>query len=147
MRTAEGFGVEKAIFSGYTPYPGRGLPHMGAKLTKEISKTALGAEELLPFEFAEDIAELLRAMKAEGWKIVALENNIEDERKVFLNDPALGELIGEKAVLILGEEVGGVSAELLELADAVVEIPMKGQKESFNVSVAAGVAIYGMMFL
>ena len=141
MRTCEGFGVERIIFSGYTPYPGRGLPHEGAKLTRAIAKTALGAEGMVPFIFSEGILDSLRELRNEGWRIVALEQG---EEAVMLPDLS-AEMAGEKIVLVLGEEVEGVPAELLAEADFLLEIPMRGQKESFNVSVAAGVAIYKLM--
>lgn len=137
FRTAEGFGVKKIILSGYSPYPktpdDHRLPHISAKLTAQIHKTALGAETIVPFEYQEypDFAQLSN----NGFRIVGLE---QDARSVPLNayHPP------EKIVLVLGEEVEGISAELLNKCEDIIEIPMVGAKESFNVSVAAGIALY-----
>ena len=112
-------------------------------MDREIHKTALGAEDMVKIESAEDLKALLLGYKDEGFKIIGLENNIKKEI-LRLNDPSLKEKIGKKCVLILGEEVEGISPELFDLIDIFVEIPMKGKKESFNVSVAAGIALYAL---
>ncbi len=143
LRSAEGFGVSKVILSGYTPrvHDPKLLPHLREKLDHEIHKTALGAEDLVKTEVTEDLRALLLDFLRQGFKTLGLENHIEKET-LSLNDPRLKEKIGEKCVLILGEEVHGIPADLYDLVDLFVEIPMKGQKESFNVSVAAGIATY-----
>ena len=139
FRTAEGLGIEKVILSGYTPYPRIAnddrLPHIAAKLTKQIEKTALGASALVSFEHTNDPRPLIAALKTSGWRIVALEQS-------SAAIPLDRYQRAEKVCLILGEEVHGVADDLLLLADDIIEIPMKGQKESFNVSVAAGIALY-----
>lgn len=148
LRTAEGMGAAEVVLSGYTPriHDARLLPHLREKLDKEIHKTALGAEDMVKTEVAEDLPALLSAYRDDDYKIVGLENNINrDVRQI--NEPGLKAKIGEKVVLILGEEVKGISPELYDSIDLFVEIPMKGQKESFNVSVAAGIAMYGIMNL
>ncbi|HTK39734.1 MAG TPA: TrmH family RNA methyltransferase [Patescibacteria group bacterium] len=138
FRTAEGFGVEKIILSGYTPYPTYGkdrrLPHESAKITAQIHKTALGAESLVPFEVIDNIHGWLTANRL---PVIALE---QDESSIPLStfEPP------ERCVLLLGEEVHGVPKDILAHADHIVEIPMVGQKESFNVSVAAGIALYAL---
>lgn len=149
LRTAEGLGVERVILSGYTPrvHDASLLPHLREKLDKEIHKTALGAEDMLTIDSSDEIKSELLWLKNEGWQIVGLENNLESDRLVSLNDNALKERIGDKVVLILGEEVHGIDYSLHEIIDLFVEIPMKGNKESFNVSVAAGIAMYGIMNL
>ena len=134
LRTAEGFGVKSAIFSGYTPTPlpaSKALPHIAEKETAAIHKTALGAEAMVPSEWSK------------GYMIIGLENNLKDARLHNLNDPKLK--LSDKAVLLLGEEVHGIPAELLPLIDLFLEIPMKGKKESFNVSVATGIALYELL--
>ena len=137
FRTCEGFGVSKIIFSGYTPYPtfsgDSRLPHIAEKLTQQIHKTALGAETMVPFEYQEQPH--LESLKIAGYRIVGLEQN---ERSVNLRDYK----VSEKIAILLGEEVAGIEDNLLEQCDDIIEIPMLGQKESFNVSVAAGIAIY-----
>ena len=149
LRTAEGFGVEKVILSGYTPrvHDVRLLPHLREKLDREIHKTALGAEDMIEIEASDDILARLDELKEQGWKVVGLENNISDVPLFQLNDKALSEKLSNMVVLILGEEVHGISKEVVAKVDLFVEIPMKGQKESFNVSVAAGIATYAIMNL
>ena len=149
LRTAEGLGVEKVILSGYTPrvHDANLLPHLRDKLDREIHKTALGAEEMLEIYSSGDIFKELRKLKDQGWQVVGLENNIQGVRLVSLSDPGLKGELADKVVLVLGEEVEGIDKGLYELIDLFVEIPMKGQKESFNVSVAAGIAMYGIMSL
>ena len=147
LRTAEGFGVEKVILSGYTPrvHDENLLPHLREKLDKQIHKTALGAEDMLEIESVDDVREGLERLKRDGWQIVGLENNISDREICKLNDNSLGQKLGDKVVLVLGEEVHGIDYSLHDIIDLFIEIPMKGQKESFNVSVATGIAVYGIM--
>lgn len=149
LRTAEGFGVERVILSGYTPrvHDANLLPHLREKLDKEIHKTALGAEDMLKIDSSDEIKTDLVQLKEDGWQIVGLENNLDSAKLVSLNDKGLKERIKDKVVLILGEEVYGIDNSLYEIIDLFVEIPMKGRKESFNVSVAAGIAMYGIMNL
>ena len=149
LRTAEGFGVERVILSGYTPrvHDDKLLPHLRIKLDKEIHKTALGAEDMLEIYSCDDIVSELESLKGQAWQIIGLENNIENMQICLLNDSKLKEIIKDRVVLILGEEVNGIKSSLYDVIDLFVEIPMKGQKESFNVSVAAGIAMYGIMNL
>lgn len=139
FRSAEGFGVQKIILSGYTPYPKIAkdprLPHIAEKLTAQIHKTALDAETIVPFEYHEHID--LPTLKKAGYQIVGLE---QDDRSVIL--PSYSP--PRKIALLLGEEVEGISADLLKQCDDVIEIPMHGKKESYNVSVAAGIALYAL---
>lgn len=76
-----------------------------------------------------------------GYQIIGLENNIDDDRLICINSPKLREILGQKIVLILGEEVNGINNSLYEIIDLFLEIPMQGKKESFNVSVATGIAL------
>ena len=147
LRTAEGFGVGKVILSGYTPRfnDERVLPHLRDKLNREIHKTALGAEEMLDIYSSDDIFSELTRLRVEGYQILGLENNIRDNRLVKLNDSSLLDKLGEKVVLLLGEEVHGINLDLHSEVDLFLEIPMFGKKESFNVSVAAGIAMYQLM--
>jgi len=140
FRTCEGFGVSRLILSGYTPYPttknDSRLPHIRDKLTAQIHKT-LDAENLVPFEYQEvpDITQL----KADGYTIVGLEQDLRSVPLSSYSPP-------EKIVLWLGEEVEGMTPDQRNLCDVLVEIPMQGQKESFNVSVATGIALYGLVY-
>ena len=139
LRTADGFGIRKVYLTGYTPYPTQPndtrLPHIRAKLTEQIHKTALGAETSVPTEYRETPEGLIAELKAVGHKIVALEQNA---KSINLDDYKPGEHVA----LLLGEEVHGITSELLGLCDDIIEIPMRGRKESFNVSVAAGISMY-----
>lgn len=125
FRTCDAFAVEKVYLTGYTGHPPR----------KEISKTALGAEETVAWENAKDPLPLLRTLRGEGWSLVALELTPD---AVALEDfePS------EKTCLIVGHELTGVPTEILTICDHVVKIPMLGKKESLNVAVAAGIALY-----
>ena len=147
LRTTEGMGVKKVVLSGYTPrvHDANLLPHLRDKLDREIHKTALGAEELVDIYSSGDIFSDLAKWQEQGWQIVGLENNIQDERLVKLNQQGLKEKLSGKIVLVLGEEVEGIDGALYELIDLFLEIPMQGKKESFNVSVAAGIAIWGLL--
>ena len=147
LRTAEGFGVSRVILSGYTPrvHDGSLLPHLRDKLDHEIHKTALGAEDMLDIYSCGDIFQELNNYKKDGWQIIGLENNIDVGTIYKLNSDELRSRLSDKVVLVLGEEVNGIDTSLYELIDLFAEIPMKGQKESFNVSVAAGIAMYGLM--
>ena len=147
LRTAEGFGVSRVILSGYTPrvHDGSLLPHLRDKIDHEIHKTALGAEDMLDIYSCGDIFQELNNYKKDGWQIIGLENNIDVGTIYKLNSDELRSRLSDKVVLMLGEEVNGINTSLYELIDLFAEIPMKGQKESFNVSVAAGIAMYGLM--
>lgn len=139
FRTCEGFGVTKLILSGYTPYPAlpadTRLPHIAEKLTRQIHKTALDAETMVPFEYQE--IPNIEVLKNNSFRIVALEQT---ETSINLQDYRPP----EKVALLLGEEVHGVESNLLKQCDDILEIPMSGEKESFNVSVAAGIALYAL---
>ncbi len=125
FRTCDAFAVEKIYLTGYTGQPPR----------KEITKTALGAEETVPWEHAADPVPIVQKLKDEGWSILPLELT---ESAVDLTsfDPP------DKLCLVVGHELSGVPQEILTLADSVLKIPMMGKKESLNVAVAAGIALH-----
>lgn len=139
FRTCEGFGVSKIILSGYTPYPqvenDKRLPHISRKLTEQIHKTALEAESIVPFEHQESLD--LAKFNQEGFTVVGLE---QDTRATLLPDYKPP----QKVALLLGEEVEGIEPTLRDACDNLIEIPMYGKKESFNVSVATGIALYAL---
>lgn len=142
FRTCDGFGVTKLYLTGYTPYPAEPhdsrLSHVREKLTKQISKTALGAETTVSFAYHENPVQILSEYRNLGFTIAALEQTAQS---VMLPDY---QMVPQKLVLLLGEEVNGIPSELLQLCDVALEIPMTGHKESFNVSVAAGIAMYAL---
>ncbi len=138
FRTADCAGVSKIYLVGVTPDP---IDRFG-RVRKDIAKVALGAETTMPWEHVEDLSRLIKKIKKEGFKIVALE---QDEKSVDYKKfkPACRQA-GPKfhLALILGEEVSGIKQEILKLCDNIIEIPMAGEKESLNVSVAAGVTLF-----
>ncbi len=139
LRTAEGLGIEKVWLTGYTPYPlaehDTRMPHLARKLHTQIHKTALGAEDMVAWEHEEYIESIVATLKRDGYEIVALEQT---EASIPL--PAFKP--SHKTALIVGREVQGIEPELLALCDKIVEIPMHGKKESFNVAAAAAMALY-----
>lgn len=143
LRTAEGLGVEKVFLTGYTPYPVTSdddrLPHIARKLEAQIHKTALDAEKLVAWEHVPDVFAVLEQLRADGYTIAAVEQS---ETAVKLPDYKPG----DKLVLIVGREVEGVEPEVLEACDVILEIPMFGEKESFNVAQAAAIALYHCRF-
>ncbi|MBU6310750.1 TrmH family RNA methyltransferase [Patescibacteria group bacterium] len=132
FRTADAFGVTKIYLTGFTPSP---LDRFKRPVSK-IAKTALGAELVVPWEFGQ-VHVCIERLKAEGVRVVALE---QDARAVELMAYSRN---GDSA-LILGNEVDGIDASTLEKADDVVHIPMHGAKESLNVAVAGGIALYAL---
>ncbi|MBQ3318765.1 TrmH family RNA methyltransferase [Candidatus Saccharibacteria bacterium] len=146
LRSAEGFGVKKVILSGCTPrYDDQNLlPHLREKQNHALHKTALGAEKLLEIYTSDDIISDLNRFKSEGFDILGLENNISDPRLISLCSPNLKSVLKDRAVLILGEETHGIDYTIYDIIGYFIEIPMRGKKESFNVSVAAGIALFAL---
>jgi len=142
LRTADGLGVNKVYLTGYTPYPAtvadQRMPHLAQKIDRQIHKTALGAECSVAWEHDSDITTVIHQLKLTGFAIVALE-------QAAASIPLHTYRPLERTALIIGREVEGVEPEVLALADTIVEIPMHGQKESFNVSIAAAVALYRLL--
>ncbi len=143
LRTAEGLGVSKIYLTGYTPFPkttrDKRLPHMASKIDKQISKTALGAEKSIPWMHAEDVHKIVQTLKQEDYLVVGLEQT-EDSVKLPEFSPP------QKLAIIVGREVEGIEKALIELCDKIVEVPMFGTKESFNVVQAAAMALYHVRF-
>ncbi len=143
LRTAEGLGVDQVILTGYTPYPlsedDKRLPHLAAKIHRQIKKTALDAEEQLDWKYVDNIEAMLAELKNQGFVIAAIEQATDSIKLPDFVPPT-------KLALIVGREVEGIEAEVLALCDLVLEIPMFGQKESFNVVQAAAMALYHCRF-
>jgi tRNA G18 (ribose-2'-O)-methylase SpoU len=133
FRTSDAIGVSRIYLSGFSPSP---LDRFGRPV-KEIAKTALGAERLIPWEHIKDPIILLNDLSREGFQLVGIE---QDPRSVDyrVHSPKY------KSLILLGSEVEGLSNELRAICDAMVEIPMVGTKESLNVSVAFGIAMFAM---
>lgn len=137
LRTCDAVGIAKVFFSGITPSP---IDRFGRKRS-DVAKSALGAEESVDWEVVEGVFDLIKDFKSRGFQIVALEQDSRsiDYKKINTNFPS------DKRVVVLGNEVVGVSKEILNLCDVVAEIPMLGQKESLNVSVSFGVFIFRLL--
>ena len=149
LRTADGFGVKQVIYSGYTPVPlpySTMLPHLANKVTAQIHKTALGAETTLQGILSNDIIGILTGLRKAGYQIIGLENNIDEPNSHLLTEKNLSKLLQSKIVILLGEEVLGISRELYRLVDLFLEIPMYGKKESFNVSVATAILLFYLRY-
>ncbi|KKU55467.1 MAG: tRNA/rRNA methyltransferase [Parcubacteria group bacterium GW2011_GWA1_47_11] len=131
FRTADAAGIAKIYLTGYTPAP---LDRFGRK-RKDMAKSALGAEEYVKWESKKSLPALLRSLRQEKYFIIAVEQapNSVDYRKIKLKN---------KNVFIMGAEVTGIPKNILNKCDVIAEIPMRGKKESLNVSVAFGVVIF-----
>ncbi len=139
FRSADCFGASEIILSGYSPHPAvdndTRLPHIVHKLTEQIHKTALGAEQTIPYSYTEQIP--FDDLTKRGYTLVALEQS---ERSILLSTYSPP----EKIALIIGEERYGITQEILEKCETILEIPQHGIKESLNVSVATGICLYHM---
>jgi len=151
FRTAEAAGVEKIFLSGYTPAP---LDRFG-RVQKDIAKTALGAEKMLPWEYCASPMAIIKKLSAGGgyasggkkeeWEIVGVEQDKRaiDYRKFSARGGfSFGGKVRKPTLFIFGNEVKGIPPTLRKKCDMLVEIPMHGKKESLNVSVAAGIILF-----
>ncbi len=129
FRTCDAFRIEALYLCGYTPQP----PH------RDIHKTALGATETVKWQYFPGVMEAINAAKEKGYKIVAVE---QAHNSTLLNEL---DYRGEKLALVFGNEVSGVSDEVMKVADACIEIPQWGSKHSLNISVSLGVVLWEMM--
>ncbi len=134
FRTADACGISKIYLTGYTPAP---LDKFG-RVDKQIAKTALGAEKNIAWEKIEGVSKLLTKLKKDNFFIVAVEQaeNSVDYKKIKLEN---------KTAFIFGNEVDGLPKSILKKCDIIAEIPMVGDKESLNVSVSAGVALFRIL--
>ena len=126
FRTSDGAMIEKLYLCGYTPHPPK----------KEIFKTALGAIDSVNWEYVNDPKEVILKLKEQGVKICALELTESGFEYYKLEDSAF------PICLVIGNEITGVSQSLLDLCDLSIEIPQYGIKQSLNVAVAYGIAIF-----
>ena len=125
FRSADGFGAEKIYLSGYTAHPPR----------EDLHKTALGAEDAVPWEYFENPLDAAAAIKKQGIPLILIEQT-KQSKSMYEIDWKF------PVCFIVGNEVSGVSEELSAMADIHVELPMRGVKQSLNVSVATGVVGY-----
>jgi tRNA G18 (ribose-2'-O)-methylase SpoU len=143
LRSADGFGFTHAYLCGITPPADH----------EAVTKTSLGAEDSVPWSYHKDAVKLTQGLKKEGWEVYALED---DERAIPLESDGVAvapwrhlpskmrEQAPRPQILIVGNEVTGVDPALLDLSDAILYIPMRGEKKSFNVAIAFGIAAYAL---
>ena len=129
FRTADAFGVDKVFLGGITPVPP----------SPDLRKVALGAEEVVPCEHVQDVVELVKRLKADGYTVIAVEQTVNSVKLgAFHREP------GAKYALVFGNEVDGVQQAVVDACDFSLEIPQQGTKHSLNVSVSVGVVLWGM---
>lgn len=130
FRSADAFGIQSLLLSGYTPTPPR----------PEISKTAIGAEKHVDWKKVDDLTSHLKELKEAGYILVGLEQTTDS---ILLPDYKIPS--NKKICLVFGNEVTGIDDEILPYIDSFAEIPQYGHKHSLNVSVSVGVALYGFL--
>lgn len=134
FRTADAVGISKIYLTGWTPRP----TDTFGRIQKDISKSALGAETWIPWEYKKTLISLINSLKKDGYQIIGIEQDKKaiDYRKVKAS---------KKVAIIMGPEVLGLSKKILDKCDIIAEIPMHGKKESLNVSVACGIALFKIL--
>jgi 23S rRNA (guanosine2251-2'-O)-methyltransferase len=145
FRTADAVGIDKIYLTGYTPAP---IDRFGKK-RKDLAKSALGAEEFVPWEIKKSLPAFIRRLRWESFQIIALEQDKKsiDYRRIKLSN---------KNAFIVGTEVTGIPKSILNKCDLIAEIPMRGKlvrnrlpndggKESLNVSVATGIFLFRIL--
>jgi len=134
FRTADAVGVSRIYLTGYTPAP---LDRFGRD-RKDIAKSALGAEKSVEWKHIKSISTTIKKLKKDGFEIVAVEQDKNSvDYKIFRPK--------QKVTFIFGNEVRGLSKQLLGRCDKIIEIPMRGEKESLNVSVSAGAVLFRVL--
>lgn len=139
FRTADAAGVSKLYLCGITPSPSQILPGKTWEGKPpehdKIAKTALGAEKWVAWKYHKQTGRLLEQLKKEGFQVIALEKT-KKAKDLFSIETKT------KVALVVGNEVVGLSPAILKQCDKVISIPMHGKKESLNVAVAFGIAVY-----
>ena len=130
FRTCDAFMIEALYLCGYTPQP----PH------RDIHKTALGATETVNWQYFGNTMEAVNTAKGLGYKIIAIE---QVHNSTMLNNYRYN--IEEKIALVFGNEVTGVSEDVMQIADNCIEIPQWGSKHSLNISVSLGVVLWELV--
>lgn len=139
IRSAECFGIQEIFCVGVTPYPisenDSRLPHVALRTHNKITKTSLGAEKNITIEHADSIKQVITELRQQGYYICALEQHSSSKKLGAWKPPT-------KTAIIVGNEPLGIPQDAIELTDTCIEIEQFGAKESLNVSVAAGIALY-----
>lgn len=139
FRTADAVGIEKLYLCGITPTPLDPFGHPRQQLTK----VSLGAEKTVPWEYATSVGALISRLKRGGYKIFAIEQS---PKSVPYYELSGGLTRKTNVALVVGNEILGLSPAILKKCDKVLEIPMKGKKESLNVAVAFSVVAFGLIY-
>ena len=137
FRTADAAGIDHIYLSGYTPLP---IDRFGRE-RQDMHKIALGAEKSVSWSFLDNPFKDIKEIKNSGAYLIAIE---QDKKSFDIFHYKKPEKVSE-IIIAMGEEVSGMEKEQLALVDDIVEIPMRGEKESLNVSVAFGIAVYGIL--
>ncbi len=134
FRTADAVGIDKIYLTGYTPTP----VDKFNRIRKDIAKSALGAEKTISWEYKKSLSALIYRLKKEGYFIIAIEQaeNSIDYKKLKIK---------HKNAFIVGTEVSGIPEKILAKCDVITEIPMRGEKESLNISVACGIVLFRIL--
>jgi len=130
FRSADAFGVEKIYLAGYSAYPVN-------RQMEKIAKTALGAEQSVPWEYFQRISSVISQLKKQGVVIISLEINKKAK-------PIQSYKLHSSVAIIVGNEVRGISKNILDRSDTILHILQKGKKESLNVSQATSIALYAL---
>jgi 23S rRNA (guanosine2251-2'-O)-methyltransferase len=134
FRTADAVGVDKIFLTGYTPTPHDRF----GRNRKDLAKVALGAENIVLWEYKKSALALVKKLKKDGVMVIAIEQSSRSEhyKKIVIKQPV---------AFVYGNEVDGIDPVILKECSVVAEIPMAGKKESLNVSVSAGITLFGML--
>lgn len=136
FRTANAVGVEKIYLCGTTPTP---VDKKGER-RKDFAKVALGAEDIVMWEYEESTVKALKKLQQEGFCIIAFE---QDEKSLDYKEVSIEGK--ENIAFVIGPEVTGITQEVLDMCDVIAEIPMLGTKESLNVTIAFGIGVYRIL--
>ena len=138
FRTADAAGVEKIYLCGITPTP---TDRFGRKRV-QVTKVSLGAESYVPWERVKSTGSLINRLKGEGYKIFSVEQNKNSISYYTLNT---GDYTLAKTALVFGNEISGLPKSILDKCDKIIEIPMRGKKESLNVAVTFGIIVFHLL--
>ena len=138
FRTADAVGVSKIYLCGITPKP---IDEFG-RPREQLTKVSLGAEKYIEWEYFKSTTRLINEFKTRGYKIFAIEQS---KKSIPYYKIPKSYIPNSKFCLILGNEIKGLPQSILKQADKILEIPMKGKKESLNVSVAFGIIAFNLI--
>lgn len=138
FRTADAAGIEKIYCCGITPAP---LDRFG-QVNQKLTKVSLGAEKYINWKKTKSIVSLLGKLQKQGYRVLAIE---QDKNSINLFNFQLAKSGLSKTVLVLGNEIKGLPRAILKRADKIIEIPMRGKKESLNVAVAFGIVAFQIL--